>query len=180
MYYRPSQTPKKMDLKNSFEFHTWMIARLIEKSGSDITPLSYYVIAACYERMIKRMTYRVSEKFCDALKNLPSTFDFPEKFPQINASNSNDSHFISFLLGAKDKLKLKTPIDDLVNHKNDLYNQKTYKDFHLILHKLLDLFLTSLNDLKKIHDELGRDGIQVNICDTRVKIDFIAMVGTLL
>ena len=53
MYYRPSlTTQEKMDSNNSFEIHAWIIARLIEKSGSDKVPLSHYVIAVCYEKMI--------------------------------------------------------------------------------------------------------------------------------
>ena len=39
MYYRPSLTSQeKMDLKDSFELHTWMIAKLIESSGTDKFP----------------------------------------------------------------------------------------------------------------------------------------------
>ena len=42
MYYRPSLTSQgKMDSKDSFKFHTWMIAKLIESSGTNKVPLSY-------------------------------------------------------------------------------------------------------------------------------------------
>ena len=76
MYYRPSLTSQeKMDLKDSFELHTWMIAKLIESSG---TNKFYYVIAVSYERMITQMTYRVSKSFHNALKNVPPMFEFPK------------------------------------------------------------------------------------------------------
>ena len=95
MYYRPSLTSQgKMDLKNSFEFHTWMIAKLIKSSGTNKVPLCHYVIAVSYEKMITRMTYRVSKSFRDALKNVPPMFKFPKRFTLISASNSNDKNFI--------------------------------------------------------------------------------------
>ena len=184
MFYRPSLTSQtKMDSNNSFDFHTWMIARFIEKSGSDKVPLTYYVIAVCYEKMITRMTYRVSKSFRDALKNLPPMFEFPKQFPQISASNSNDKHFISFLLDLKARncLELRTPTDNLVKHLNDLYNQETYADFHLVLCELLELFLKSLAELKSLHHELGgKPPSSIQLKNTIAKIDFIAMVGTLL
>ena len=169
-----------MDSKNSFELHTWMIARLIETSGSDIVPLSHYVIATCYERMITRMTYRVSKSFRDALKNLPSTFQLPKRFP-LMPSNSNDIRFITFLLKVVPRLKLYTPIDKLVKHQNDLYNEETYMDFHSILCELLELLLRLLDELKVTHQKFGGKVLsskQLN--DTIVKVDSIAMVGTLL
>ena len=124
--YRPSLTSQgKMDSKDSFKFHTWMIAKLIKSSGTDKVPLSYYVIAVSYERMITRMTYRVLKSFRNALKNVPPTFEFPKRFTLISASNSNDKNFIAFLLKIKDHLKLHTPINNLVKHEKDLYNQET-------------------------------------------------------
>jgi hypothetical protein len=186
MYYRPSLISQaKMDSNNSFEFHTWMTARLIETSGSDNlkASLSHYIIAVCYEKMITRMTYRVSVSFRDALKNLPSTFEFPKRFPPISAtsSNSNDKHFITFLRKVKIQLKLNTPIDNLAKHENDLYNQETYVDFHSILCELLELFLRSLTELRGMHHKLGEKApTSTQLSDTTTKIDFIAVVGTLL
>ena len=79
MYYRPSLTSQgKMDSKDSFEFHTWMIAKLIKSSGTDKVPLFYYVIAVSYEKMITQMMYHVLKYFCDALKNVPPMFEFPK------------------------------------------------------------------------------------------------------
>ena len=79
MYYRPSLIGQgKMDLKNSFEFNTWMIAKLIKSSGTDEVPLYHYVIAVSYKKMIIQMMYRVLKSFCDALKNVPPTFEFPK------------------------------------------------------------------------------------------------------
>ena len=182
MYYRASSTPADIDSTASFDFHAWMIARFIEKPDPNKPSLSYYVIAVCYERMIKRMTYRTSESFREALKNLPPTFELPEKLPQINVKNSNDKLFISSLLEfvGKNRLKLKTPIDNLAKHRDDLYNQETYKDFHSILHEVLELFLESLNGLKKMHAEVRAAKTQPNIKDIIAKLDFIALVGTLL
>jgi hypothetical protein len=169
-----------MDSKNSFEIHTWMIARLIETSGSNIVPLSHYVIATCYERMITRMMYRVSKSFRDTLKCLPSTFELPKQFPPM-PSNSNDSRFIAFLLKVISRLKLYTPIDKLVKHQNDLYNEETYVDFHSILCELLELLLKSLDDLKVMHHKFGGKLLSLKqLDDTIAKVDFIAMVGTLL
>jgi hypothetical protein len=153
-----------------------MIARLIETSGSDKVPLSHYVIAVCYEKMITRMTYRVSKSFRDALKNLPPTFEFPERFPLISASNSNDKNFISFLLKVEIRLKLHTPIDKLAKHGNDLYNQETYVDFHSILCELLELLLKSLLELREMH----HDSKVFPLTEITAKVDFIAVVGTLL
>jgi hypothetical protein len=169
-----------MDSKGSFELHTWMIARFIETSGLDIIPLSRYVIATCYERMITRMTYHVSKSFRDALKNLPPTFELPKLFPLIG-STSNDSRFITHLLKVKSRLKLNTPIANLVKHKNDLYNEETYADFHSILSELLELLLRSLDELKVMHHKFGGNALspkQLN--DTQAKIDFIGIIGTLL
>jgi hypothetical protein len=169
-----------MDSKNSFEFHTWMIARLIEQSGSDVVLLSHYVIATCYERMITRMTYRVSTSFRDALKDLPPTFELPKQFPLI-PMNSNDSRLVAFLTKVKSSLKLNTPIDNLAKHQNDLYNEETYQDFHLVLCEVLELLLRSLGELKVMHHKFGGKVLsskQLN--DTIAKVDFIARVGTLL
>ena len=181
MYYRPSLISEKMDSRRSFEFHTWMIARFIETSGSDKSFLSHYVIAVCYGRMITRMKYRVSKSFRDALKNLPPTFKFPGQIPLINTSTSNDRNFISFLLKVKVHLGLHTPIDNLVKHKDDLYNQETYVDFHSILCELLELLLKSLEELKDIHHNTKKTPSLEQLCNTtKAKIDFIATVGTLL
>jgi hypothetical protein len=182
MYYRPPLTSQiKMDPQESFELHAWLIARLIEMSHSNIAYLSHYVIAACYEKMITRMTYRVSKSFRDALKKLPQTFEFPKRFPLINGSNSNDHKFISYLVEVKIRLGLKTPIDNLVKHGNDLYNQETYGDFHSILFELLELLLKSLKELKEIHHSLeGKAPSKEQLNDTIAKIDFIAAVGSLL
>ena len=180
MYYRPSLTTQaKMDSNNSFEIHTWMIARLTEKSGLDVAHLCFYVVAVCYEKMITRMTYRVSRSFRDALKNLPPTFEYPEKFPKIGGSN--ELRFIEFLLKHKDRLELHTPIDKLVKHREDLYNKETYADFHSILCEILELFLKSLMELKVMHHNLGgKAPSSTQLIDTKAKIDFIAVVGTLL
>ena len=182
MYNRPSLTSQaKMDTKNSFEFHTWMIARLIETSGSDRVHLSHYVIAVCYEKMITRMTYRVSKSFRNALKNLPPVFEIPKQFPQSNASNSNDRKFILYLREVEKCLRLHTSIDNLVKHQNDLYNQETYADFHSILCELLELFLRSLTELKVKHQKLGGKApslMQLN--NAKEKIKFIGVVGALL
>ena len=183
---RPSQTSQaEMDLNSSFELHTWMIARLVENSGPDTTSslLSQYVIGVCYERMITRMTYRVSISFRDTLKDLPLTFEFPKQFPLsvIEASALNDSRFITSLLEFKIFLKLHTPIDNLVKHRNDLYNQETYVDFHLILCELLELLLMSLKDLKIFHNELAGKVLSSKQHDkTMEKINFIAIVGSIL
>ena len=64
---------------------------------------------------------------------------------------SSLKNFITFLLNVKDHLELHTPIDNLVKHEKDLYNQETYVDFHLILCELLELLLRSLAELKAIH-----------------------------
>jgi hypothetical protein len=166
-----------MDTNNSFELHTWMIARLIETSDSNAIALSYYVIAASYERMITRMKYRVSTSFRNALTNLPD-FEFPEQFPPNDASNSNDKNFITHLTKytVNGYLRLQTPIDKLVKHGSDLYNKETYTDFHSILSELLNLLLSSLGELKDMH----HDPKKVKLFETKAKIEFIAMVGTLL
>ena len=136
--------------KNSEAGFLW-----IEKSGSDKVPLSHYVIAVCYEKMITRMTYCVSKSFRNALKNLPPTFEFPKKFPRIR-SNASETYFIEYLHKVKDDFKLHTPIDKLVaSNGGDLYNQETYADFHLILCEILELLLKSLNELKVLHHNLG-------------------------
>lgn len=178
MYYRPSLTSEDQDSSSSFAFHTWMIARLIEKSGNDNTFLSHYVIATCYERMITRMRYHVSISIRDAIKNLPQTFKFPGQSLLINASNLNDRNFITFLSKKRNHLKLRTPIDNLVKHENDLYNQETYVDFHSILCELLELYLKSLDELKDMHHHLKTKAPSTK--QTLSKIDFIAVVGTLL
>ena len=173
-----------MDLKNSFEFNTWMIAKLIKSSGTDEVPLYHYVIAVSYKKMIIQMMYRVLKSFCDALKNVPPMFEFPKQFTLISASNSNNKHFIAFLLRIKDHLKLHTPINNLAivaKHKKDLYNQETYVDFHLILCELLKLLLGSLAELKAIHLRLeGKVPSSTQLRNIMEKIDFIAAVGTLL
>jgi hypothetical protein len=131
--------------------------------------------------MITRMTYRVSESFKSALKDLPPTFEFPKEFPLINAKNTNDKHFVSFLVFKAKALKLHTPIDNLAKHANDLYNQETYMDFHSILCELLELLLKSLEELKVLHHELeGKAPSSTQLNDTLTKIDFIAVVATLL
>ena len=127
------------------------------------------------------MTYRVSKSFCNALKNVPLTFEFPKRFTLISASNLNNKNFITFLLRIKDCLELHTPIDNLVKHEKDLYNQETYADFHLILCKLLELLLGSLAELKAIHLRLeGKVPLLAQLHNIVEKIDFIALVGTLL
>jgi hypothetical protein len=190
MYYRPSLSSQaNIDAKKSFELHTWMIARLIEKSGgTNRLYLSSYVIAVCYERMITRLGYRVSKSFHDALKTLPPTFKFPKQIPPIRGSKSNDSRFINFLIKVTKPnddyvsiLKVDTPIVNLVKHVKDLYNQETYADFHSILCEILDLFIQSLHDLKKLHHNLGGKAPSVEQLDAILaKIEFIAIVGTLL
>ena len=171
-----------MDSRDSFEFHTWMTARFIETSGRCNVHLSHYVIAVCYKRMITRMTYRVSESFRDALKNLPPTFEFPKGFPLIGAiSNKHDEKFIQTLIEVQSSLQLRTPIDNLVKHKKDFYNRETYMDFHSILIEILELFLESLAMLKKIHgDLLGKPPSPTQLSNIKSKINFIAVVGTLL
>jgi hypothetical protein len=185
MYYRPSLTSQvQMDSKNSFEFHTWMIARLIETLKSDMTHfLSYYVIAVCYEKMITRMKYRVSTSFRDALKNLPQNFEFPKQFPSINATDSNDIYFIDRLqdFTYRRRIFLKTPIKNLVKHVNDLYNQETYVDFHSILSELLELLFKSLGELRDMHHKLGEKvPSPEKLKEIIAKIEFIAIVETLL
>ena len=87
----------------------------------------------------------------------------------------------AFLLRIKDHLELHTPIDNLVKHEKDLYNQETYVDFHLILCKLLELLLGSLAELKAIHLRLeGKVLLSAQLNNIVKKIDFIAVVGTLL
>ena len=182
--HRPSLiSQEKMDLKGSFETHTWMIARLIEGSKLEDHKhyLSHYVIAACYEKMIIRMNYRVSTAFRDALNKLPPTFVVPTQFPLISTSNSNNSHVITYLLKYEDRLKLQTPIKNLVNHKNNLYNQETYADFHSILREVLDLLLKSLNALKSKHHNLKAVAPSLaTVNDIIGAIDFIAVVAGLL
>ena len=110
-------------------------------------------------------------------------FEFPKQFTLISASNVNDKHFIAFLLKIKDHLKLHTPIDNLAKHekKKDLYNQGTYVDFHLILCESLELLLGSLAELKAIHLRLkGKVPSLTQLCNIMEKIDFIAVVGTVL
>ena len=127
------------------------------------------------------MTYHVSKSFHDALKNVPPTFEFPKRFTLISASNSNDKHFIAFLLRIKDRFKLHTPIDNLAKHEKDLYNQETFVDFHLILCELLELLLGSLAELKAIHLRLeGKVPSSTQLRNIMEKIDFIAAVETLL
>ena len=154
LYYRPYLLQKEMDTNNSFELHTWMLARFIETSDSNVIPLSYYVIAVSYEKMITRMNYRVSTSFCDAITNLPQNIELPEQYPLNDASNLNYNHFITLLMKytASRRLTLSTPIDKLAEHKKDLYNQETYVDFHLILGKLLDRLFDSLLLLKDDHE----------------------------
>ena len=184
MYYRPTLTSQvNMDKKNSFELHTWMIAKLIEMSGTDDgkVALSHYVIAVCYEKMITRMTYRVSTSFRDALKNLPPKIELSKRSYPINASISNDENFIAFLCSKQEQLKLRTEINILTKHEGDLYNQETYTTFHLILSEILELFLKSLKELKDMHHNLrGKLPSSKQLDDITVKIDFIAVVGTLL
>jgi hypothetical protein len=186
MYYRPLQTSQEeMDSKNSFELHTWMIARFIETSRSGSPPdrsLSHYVIAACYEKMITRMEYRVSKSFRDTLKpdNLAKNFEFPGQIPPIKGSKSNDGHFIDFLCKCN-TLKLNTPIDNLVHHRKDLYNKETYADFHSILSELLELFFKSLVELKNIHHGLVKETpSSEELIIIKAAIDSIAVVGTVL
>ena len=127
------------------------------------------------------MTYHVLKSFHNALKNVPPMFKFPKRFTLISASNSNDKNFITFLLKIKDCLELHTPIDNLVKHEKDLYNQETYVDFHLILCELLKLLLESLAELKAIHLRLeGKVLSLAQLNNIMKKIDFIAVVGTLL
>lgn len=77
------------------------------------------------------MTYCTSESFCDALQNLPPMFKLSKWFSQTaQASSSNGSHFITFLLQVKSHLKLNTPTNNLVKCQNDLYNKETYMDFY--------------------------------------------------
>ena len=176
----------EMDTNNSFELHTWMLARFIETSDSDVIPLSYYVIAVSYEKMITRMNYRVSTSYRDAITNLPQNIELPERYPPglNDASNSKDNRFITLLMkyNASGCLTLSTPIDKLVEHKEDLYNQETYVDFHLILGELLEIFLDSLLRLKDYHElrKKAPSSSSVNLDETIAKIEFIAMVGTLL
>ena len=160
-----------------------MIAKLIESLGTNKVPLSHYVIAVSYEKMITWMMYHVSKSFHNALKNVPPMFEFPKWFTLISASNSNDKHFVEFLLRIKDYLKLHTPINNLAKHEKDLYNQETYVDFHLILIlcELLELLLGSLAELKAIHLRLeGKVPSSTQLHNIMEKIDFIAAVGTLL
>jgi hypothetical protein len=181
MYYRPSLTSHAMDLENSFQLHTWMIAKLIETSGRDRDHLAQYVIASCYGKMITRMTYRVSESFLDALKNLPPTFELSKRFSRISAGDSSDKRFTQFLFKVNNTLKLRTPIDNLVKHENDLYNQETCTDFHSILCELLELLLSSLIELKDIHCNLkGKSPTPTQLADVYKKLRFVGCVGTLL
>jgi hypothetical protein len=190
MYYRPSQTSQtQMDSKNSFELHTWMIARFIEtsetsgSSKSDKAPphaLTHYVVAACYPKMITRMEYRVSKAFRDALKpeNLPKDFKFIPSDIGDAVGKLNDGRFIDFLSKYK-RLNLVTSIENLVKHKNDLYNQETYTDFHKILSEILELFFKSLHGLKETHHNLkNKAPSSEQLVEIKTKINFIAMVGS--
>lgn len=190
MYYRPSQTSrKKLDLKDSFELHTWMISRFIETSGtpgsseSDTAPshsLTHYVVASCYQKMITRMEYRISKAFRDALKpgNLPDDFNFIPSNIGNATSKENDVHFINFL-SKRMHLNLVTSIENLVKHKNDLYNQETYTDFHKILSEILELFFKSLVELKTIHHSLKNKAPSLEqLAKIKEIINFIAMVGS--
>ncbi len=126
------------------------------------------------------MTYHVSTSFCDALKDLPPTFKLPKQFPLISM-NSNDSHLVTYLTKVKSSLKLNTPIDNLAKHQNDLYNKKTYLDFHLVLCEVFELLLRSLGELNVMHHKFRGKVLSLKqLNDTIVKVDFIARVGTLL
>ena len=171
-----------MDLEDSFELHTWMIARLVETSGSNKSHISHYVIAACYQRMLTRINYCVSVSFRNALKDLSSKSKVPERFPPTMTTgvDTNDNYFITFLSKVHTTLNLKTPIDNLAKQKIELYNQETYAVFHMLLSELLDLFLNFLVKLKDMHHQL-RGKISLSQLEAaRRLIDDIATVGTLL
>ena len=134
--------------------------------------------------MITRMNYRVSTSYHDAITNLPQNIELPERYPLNYASNSKDNLFITLLMKctASGCLTLSTPIDKLVEHKKDLYNQETYVDFHLILGELLEQLFDSLLLLKDDHElrKKAPSSSSVNLDETIAKIEFIGMVGTLL
>jgi hypothetical protein len=161
--------------EKSFGSHIWMLQTLLEHSKKDPSHLQLYVIAACYTKMIIRMTHPASEPFLAALKRLkPEAFEFSEGLkPKKNDLENDLENDCLFFRGVIDDIKrtqdFTNEIPNLLQigrepHCSNFYTKETCKEFHFLLCSLLDKFGIALEDLKTVATSQKRDTTKVNNC----------------
>jgi len=160
------------DTQQSYNTHIWMISKLLGHSPRTFT---YYIIATCYLRMIRRLNYNLSCSFRHALEKL-QTVEFSEQHYDSSASEkANDEAFLSELQkSAASLLRKKTP--NLLDGRDpgNIYTVDTCTEFHLLLCELLQQFSEHLTALQPIQKRpTSREQIFGHL-------DLIIDVGTLL
>lgn len=150
MYYRSNLA----DTEQSLAIHIWMINTLLKRS---LLPFSYYVVAACYRRTLRRVKYRTSHSFLRALKRL-QTVEFSEKFYHPSDSEKAiDVDFLSNLNQIKPLFNFNIP-NLMMQAKQqgpdcNFYTKETCKEFHLLLCTLLERFCNSVMDLDEMQQQ---------------------------
>lgn len=166
---------------DTFETHVWMLAKLL---GGIDDPVSFlhYVMAACYKKLIMRLTHRVSNNYRIALENIP-TSEFIgglQSDPVPNELQFNSS-FLNDLLNVKPLLGIEIPnlLRKAESHDHDFYTRETCNEYHLLLCRLLTLFLDALhtlNTLRKDHADLDQIRKQLDLI-TRLGLTLRSMCG---
>jgi hypothetical protein len=147
--------------KESFDTHVWMVKTLLgqpevderdDLEANQKSDLLFYIIAASFRKMEYRLTKpTISEQYFDCLTKM-TAFSFNGPLDEMEASDrENDRPFIAII---PDLAKFaKTKIPELRHAASqpwpiEIYNENTYKEFHLLLCELLIGFKDSLKALK--------------------------------
>lgn len=140
--------------KESFDTHVWILKILLEhsmKSRSDRDNFMLYIIAASFEKMRTRLTKRNSKLYLSCLQN-QTAFAF-KKLPS-EVPNEGDRKVDKFVDAIPHLAQhINTKIPNLLHAANlpppiEIYNERTYMEFHRLLCELLNSFGLSLKKLK--------------------------------
>lgn len=126
-----------------------MVARLV----SNFAVLQEYVIAACFQKMLRRMRSDLSLPYISAI-DLSSDFKFKETdLKPEGKERKMEQTFGDVLVSLTEIGLLDTPIPNLLSIVRDsedfdeLYTKDTCQEFHMLLRELLQKFLRYLNNL---------------------------------
>ena len=149
--------------RESFETHVWMVKTLLgrsAKSKEDLDTLFLYAIAVSFQKMNTRMTdKRFSEPYYHCLLNR-TTFPFIE-LPPTAGKTSHDKLFVRAIpILAKNTDTNISHLEHAASlpQPTEIYNESTYKEFHLLLCELLCKFRLSLAELVELHSDMKKCG----------------------
>jgi hypothetical protein len=154
-----------------------MLAKLL---GGRDDPLSflYYVIASCYKKLIIRLTHRVSINYRIALGKVP-TFEFIGGYHSDHSPNELEFDrlfFCNHLPEVKPFLGIEIPniLRKVDSRDHDFYTRETCHEYHLLLCRLLTLFLDALRTLGTLRED------HADLDKILKQLDWITLLGITL